>query len=189
MTFTAELVAALIAICAPATDRPAMAAIVYHESRRNPLAIGVNGARKLARQPRNIDEAVAWGQWLLDNGYSVDFGLAQINSQHLRKHAIPLAKIYDPCFNVALGAWILDQNRATAASKFPDPTETRRRALSLYNTGSFEAGLKNGYVAAVESLIPQAGTPLPKSPPSPRTDRRQAGRNSAISANIDGAQK
>jgi len=52
--------------------------VVRVESSGNPYAIGVVGGR-LARQPRNLSEAVVTAQMLEQQGYNFSLGIAQVN--------------------------------------------------------------------------------------------------------------
>lgn len=126
-----------------------MMAIVKVESGGNPLAINVNGPRRLARQPNSRAEALAWSQWLIGNGYSIDMGLAQVNSANFRKLGTNASAMIDPCANLAAGASILASRYAGAASRTGGGQEALRAALSAYNTGNTHAGFSNGYVGKV----------------------------------------
>lgn len=134
--------------CAPTVAPETMRAVVTHESARNPYAIGINSrAWKLVRQPRNEAEAVATAQELIDRGVSVDMGWAQINSQHLRKMNLSVKDIFEPCTNLRVGGYILTDCYQRASSY--SGNQRLHAALSCYNTGTFTAGLQNGYVAKV----------------------------------------
>ena len=70
-------------------DVPAsvMKHVVKIESSFNPFAIGVVKGR-LARQPRNLKEAVATAEMLEANGFNFSLGLAQVNRYNLKKYGI-----------------------------------------------------------------------------------------------------
>lgn len=139
----------LAAQCAPQVAPVTMLAIVKVESGGNPLAINVNGGSRLLRQPKSREQAIAWSQWLIANGYSVDMGLAQVNSANLRRLRASVADMFDPCANLAAGASILAANYANAAPRHANPQDALKAALSAYNTGNHRSGLTNGYVAKV----------------------------------------
>ncbi|MBP9712200.1 MAG: lytic transglycosylase domain-containing protein [Sterolibacterium sp.] len=139
----------MIAQCAPNVAPVTMMAIVKVESAGNPLAINVNGKQRLARQPGSIVEAVAWANWLIDRGYSVDLGLAQVNSRHLRRFGLTAETLLQPCYNIAVGAQILTENYTNASKKFGGGQSALRAAISAYNTGNHTAGFSNGYVRKV----------------------------------------
>ena len=86
---------ALAQECAPWVAHETMAAIVRTESAFRPLAIGVNGGARLARQPENKAEAVATAEWLIANGYNIDMGLGQVNSANLRKTGLTVEDAFD----------------------------------------------------------------------------------------------
>ncbi|MBP9800802.1 MAG: lytic transglycosylase domain-containing protein [Sterolibacterium sp.] len=139
----------LVAQCAPLVAPVTMLAIVRVESGGNPLAMNVNGKQRLARQPASLVEALAWSDWLMARGYSVDLGLAQVNSRHLKRFGLPASMLFDPCTNIAVGARILMENYAQASHKYADSQDALRAAISAYNTGNHTAGLSNGYVRKV----------------------------------------
>ena len=128
-----------------------MMAIVKVESGGNPLALNVNGSRRLARQPASKAEALAWSEWLISRGYSIDMGLAQVNSANLRKLRTNIGAMFDPCANLAAGASILSREYAGASRRFGSGQDALRAALSAYNTGNHRAGFTNGYVARVSA--------------------------------------
>ena len=97
----------LVVQCAPQVAPVTMMALVKVESGGNPLAINVNGSRRLTRQPKSKAEAVAWAEWLVANGYSIDMGLTQVNSANLGKLRTSIGAMFDPCANLAAGANIL----------------------------------------------------------------------------------
>lgn len=141
-----------------------MMAIVKVESGGNPLAINVNGSRRLARQPRSKAEALAWSEWLINRGYSIDMGLTQVNSANLAKLSTSIHAMFDPCANLAAGARILTSEYANASRRMGTGQEALRAALSAYNTGNHRAGIANGYVARV-SAAAQRERSAPSAPP------------------------
>lgn len=126
-----------------------MIAIIKVESGGNPLAININGSRRLTRQPRSKAEAQIWSEWLINRGYSIDMGLAQINSTNLSHLGVSVANMFDPCINIAAGARILTDNYAGAAQRYGQGQNSLQAALSAYNTGNHRAGFANGYVSKV----------------------------------------
>ena len=151
----------LILACAPQVAPSTMTAIVRVESGGKPYALNVNGAQKLTRQPRNAEEATAWADWLVNRGYSVDMGLAQINSGNLARLGLVPQQLFDPCTNLRAGAKILTENYLGAARQYGGGQDALRAALSAYNTGNYRAGLTNGYVAKVTAAAdPSKAPPL-----------------------------
>ena len=177
---------ALAQECAPWVAHETMAAIVKTESAFRPLAIGVNGGAKLARQPENKAEAVATAKWLIANGYNIDMGLGQVNSSNLRKTGLTVEDAFDACKNIAAAATILHWNYQAASRKVQGEQAALHAALSAYNTGSFTRGFSNGYVqkvvnnagaapaVPVVAPIPLLGAKAPKQTPKLSVKQLQA---------------
>ena len=133
--------------CAPSVATKTVLAIVYTESRGQPLALNVNGARQPGKQ-RTVADAIATAQRYVAAGYSVDLGLGQINSRNMHRLGLTWDTVFDPCTNIAALARVLSANfRSVADGRHPQTA--LRLALSMYNTGSPSRGFRNGYVAKV----------------------------------------
>lgn len=133
--------------CAPTVAPVTMAAIIQVESGGNAYALGVNGpVRKLPR-PQNAVEAARQARYYMSQGYSVDLGLMQINSNNLNGLGYSLEQILDPCTNLKAGSRILSRGYAGAMKRYGPGQDALKAALSAYNTGNYELGFKNGYVA------------------------------------------
>lgn len=134
--------------CLPYEYHEIMKKIVKVESGGNPYAININGGAKLSRQPQNYYEAVSTANYLISQGYSIDMGMAQINSQHfskkgfLYKIGITVEDIFDSCTNLRAGAKVFGDAYLKNNSNIVS-------ALSAYNTGSPVRGIQNGYVNKV----------------------------------------
>lgn len=150
---------ALAQQCAPQVAPQTMAAIVRTESGFKPLAIGVNRGGRLERQPASVGEAVATAKWLISQGYNIDLGLAQINSDNLRRTGLSVEDAFDPCKNLAAGAFILQGNYRNARRKYANEQDVLRASLSAYNTGNFRSGFSNGYVSRVIHNARTVGVP------------------------------
>lgn len=154
--------------CAPTVAPETLASIVNIESGFNPYIIGVNRGYRLVRNPRSKEEAVVTAKWLIANGYNIDLGYGQVNSENLPKIGLSVEDAFDGCKNLAAAASILSENFQRAKKSIPDDQRALRVALSLYNTGSTERGFKNGYVGKVEkSALNLAGDPVPAIQPIP----------------------
>jgi len=140
---------ALAMACAPQVDPSTLAAIVRTESSFNPLAININGKKKLDKPPKTKEEAIETSRWLISQGYNIDMGLAQINSANLRKLGVTVEDMFDPCKNLAASATILTANYKGALKSGKEPQVALKDALSMYNTGSYSRGYANGYVQKV----------------------------------------
>ncbi len=137
-----------IEACAPEVAPQTLEAIIGVESRGDPLAIHVNSKeRVIFPKPRNREQAVKIANRLIAAGYSVDCGLMQVNSQHLSPGGVTTADLFDPCKNIQVGAKILTRDYTTAESIYKPGQRALFAALSAYNTGDFESGFYNGYVA------------------------------------------
>ena len=138
---------ALAAQCAPSVAPATMLAIVRTESGGFIHALNVNGTKSPPR-PKDQASAAVLARRYIAAGYSVDLGLAQINSRNLSRLAMTIEDALDPCRSLAGGASILTQN-FVAISNESSPQARLRVALSMYNTGSRRRGFTNGYVGKV----------------------------------------
>ena len=135
-------------LAVPAT---VMRHVVDVESGANPFAIGVVGGR-LARQPKNLDEAVATARMLEAKGYNFSVGIAQVNRANLDKQGLDThEKAFDPCSNLAAGARILADCHASAGGDWG-------KAFSCYYSGDFVTGFEHGYVRKVYDSISRGST-------------------------------
>lgn len=153
---------ALASQCAPAVAPETLYAVIATESQGNPFAIGINGGRRLERQPRNRGEAVATARMLLSQGANIDLGLGQINSANLSWLQLSVEDAFEPCANIRAAAKVLSSNyKAALAAGHEAPLGA---ALSAYNTGSMTKGYRNGYVAKVFRNAPTTTPPDKWSP-------------------------
>lgn len=174
MAYSAAAILALASQCAPNVAPQTVAAIVQTESHGRPFALNVNGG---SQPPAQVDaaSAAATAQRYIAAGYSVDLGLAQINSRNMRWLGLTWDTVFDPCTNVAALGRILTQNY-NAAIPGRDPQTALRVALSLYNTGSSTRGFRNGYVAKVvgnAGFADPVTAQEPTLPPAPQDARVQ----------------
>ena len=138
---------AITTLCAPLVHPSTAQAIVSTESSFNPLAIGVV-AGALARQPRNLEEALATAQDLRTRGRDFSVGLGQINVRNLDRFGMSIADGFDGCKNLAAMQTVLRDCYERAESK-DEPQLALRRALSCYYSGNFSTGFRHGYVSRV----------------------------------------
>ena len=157
---------ALAAQCAPSIAPETLLSVVQVESRFEPLAIGVNGAPRVAVSPASVPEAVASAERLIAAGRSVDLGLAQINSRNLGWLGLSLADVFEPCTNLKAAARILQEGYARGEAGRVGQRAALRTALSLYNTGHPLRGLNNGYVAKVTTAAVRLVPAIASSPSS-----------------------
>jgi type IV secretion system protein VirB1 len=116
--------------------------VVKVESSFNPYAIGVVGGR-LARQPRNLAEALSTARMLEDRGYNFSLGLAQVNRYNLARQGLhSYEKAFDVCPNLQAGSRILAECYSRSGSDWG-------KAFSCYYSGNFTTGYRHGYVQKV----------------------------------------
>jgi type IV secretion system protein VirB1 len=137
---------ALMARCAPEIAPSTMTAIVRVESGGDPLAIGDNTARR-SYHPGNRASGEALARRLLEEGHSVDLGVAQIDNVNFVRFGVNVHTIFDACTNVSVGAKILAGNYAIARQRYGSGQTALRHAIGMYNTGQLDAG--SAYVSRV----------------------------------------
>ncbi len=138
----------LVLVCAPFVSSNTMMAVMTHESAGNPWAIGVNGNHRF-RKPDSYQSAVSEARRLIAAGANIDMGLMQINSRTMVNLGLTVEQVFDPCSNVYAGGVVLTRNYVRASSQYPSQQAALQAALSAYNTGDFERGVRNGYVGFV----------------------------------------
>ena len=128
--------------------------IVQEESSKNPYAVNVNkdGKSFISFIPKTKDEAITIAQSYINAGFSVDVGYMQLNSDNFKQLNTTLEIALDPCKNIYLSSTIFYNFYKDTSKK--DSSITRvQKSLSAYNTGSYELGFKNGYVAKYDKYF------------------------------------
>lgn len=139
---------AFIQACAPAVAVQTMQALIKVESDSDPLALSANRSGRAVRlQVDNITEAIQLAKAEIKAGNTVDIGLAQINSANLKKLGYSVERAFDPCANLRGASEILSSAYAGAVRLHGEGQTALRAALSAYNTGDYQRGFSNGYVA------------------------------------------
>jgi type IV secretion system protein VirB1 len=116
--------------------------VVRIESSFNPYAIGVVGGR-LARQPRNLSEAVSTARMLESKGYNFSLGIAQVNRYNLARYGLDsYERAFQVCPNLQAGSRILAECHGRAGGDWG-------KAFSCYYSGNFTTGFRHGYVQKV----------------------------------------
>ena len=110
MVLTLPEVAALADRCAPLVAVETLVSIAAVESGLDPLAIGVNGTPVVRVRAADAGDAATKAQALIDQGRSVDLGLAQINSRNLARLGLSVEAAFDPCRNLTAAATILAED-------------------------------------------------------------------------------
>jgi type IV secretion system protein VirB1 len=144
--------AMLLQTCAPMVAPQTINAIVQVESHGNPYAIHINHDNHQVIA-HSKEEAIMLASQAISLGKSVDMGLMQVNSQHLRALGLSAADVFEPCTNIKTGASILIDDYKLANLQTKNQHQALLFALSAYNTGDFEHGLSNGYVAKYASFM------------------------------------
>ena len=144
-----ELLLSLSLTCAPLVHPHTTLKLVKHESAGNPYAIGINGPYRLSSQPTSKAQAIATAKMLLNQGMSIDMGLAMINSKNLRYLGLTVESVFDPCTNLNAMQTVLTTAYNKAVKRHGHGQAALASALSEYNTGNTSSGIRNGYVASV----------------------------------------
>lgn len=156
---------ALIEQCKnPNVDTQIVQQIIHVESRSNKYAINVNSKGKsiVSLLAKSKEEASGAAKDYIKQGYSVDLGLMQFNSNNLGlkifKH-LDVDSVLEPCANIKAGSDIFYY---AYESTNPEISKKERllKALSIYNTGNDKKGFINGYVARYK--IDDTSTPVVK---------------------------
>jgi type IV secretion system protein VirB1 len=127
----------LCTTCGPGVHPATTQAIIEVESAGNHLAIHDN-ISKSAFKPSSKEEAIKIASHLIAQGHSVDMGLMQINSQHLKKKDLDLEQLFEPCYNIKTGTKILADFYNHHRRNNPNEPDDiiLLKALSSYNTGT-----------------------------------------------------
>jgi type IV secretion system protein VirB1 len=159
MMLPLAIVAQLAGSCAPEVAPGTLAAVAATESGFDPLVVYDNTTAQSWR-PRSRTEAADLARTLIGAGHAVDLGLMQIDSANLAWLHLAVSQAFDACASLFAGARVLaadysptdgDGGRSAHAAQ----QAALRVALSRYNTGSPEAGFRNGYVRRVVDAAAQ----------------------------------
>lgn len=144
--------------CAPKVAESTMLTLIALESGNNPFAININDSKKTAPSFSTKNQAIAYANKLIEDGYNFDAGLAQINVKNFKWLGINTSNVFDPCENIKASERVLVKCYEKAASENLGEQLTLRKALSCYNTGDTYKGIQNGYVSKIEK---KAGVVVP----------------------------
>ncbi len=126
-----------------------MKAIVKTESRGNIWAIGLNRGYHLRYSPKSLAQAISWVEYLERYNYDFDIGLGQVNIRNVHKYGYKARDILDPCTNLKVASYILQQNYKEALNNVHNSKQALYMAISAYNSGNYHTGFNNGYVFKV----------------------------------------
>jgi type IV secretion system protein VirB1 len=126
--------------------------VVHVESSYNPYAIGVVGG-KLARQPRNLAEALATVRMLEGRGFNFSVGLAKINRYNLARYGLDsYERAFEACPNLQAGSRILAECYGRSGGSWG-------KSFSCYYSGNFTTGYRHGYVQKVYASMRTVAKP------------------------------
>jgi type IV secretion system protein VirB1 len=178
-------VAAIIALahqCAPEIATEAVVPLVMTESGGDDLSININKGPRV--RAASLAEGAALARRYMAAGYTVDVGLAQINSANFAQLGVTVEQAFEPCTNLRLASVMLQVGYGLASRHYRG-LDAISATYSLYNTGTLTRGFRNGYVGRVWSSAsamgsiaappPLPGIPVPAtiapSPNRPAADR------------------
>jgi type IV secretion system protein VirB1 len=142
------MIAAALLACAANIAPVTLEAVIHVESRGDPLLLHVNGLSPQPRRTGDANNAAELARRYIAQGYSVDLGLMQVNSHNLAEFGYTIEEVLgDPCTNIRAGAAVLTADYAAAVRTHGEGQAALQAALSAYNTGDFNRGFANGYVA------------------------------------------
>ncbi|WP_068089495.1 lytic transglycosylase domain-containing protein [Novosphingobium rosa] len=168
MIYDLAMIAQLAQRCAPEVATEAVVPLVVTESAGNTLQINVNKGPRV--QAASVAQAAALVRRYMAAGYTVDVGLAQVNSGNFARLGVSVEQAFEPCTNLHLASQVLQEGYALASRSYAG-LDAISATYSLYNSGSMTRGLRNGYVrrvwanAAVTGAVAAAPS-LPVTPPS-----------------------
>jgi type IV secretion system protein VirB1 len=165
-------VAALVALaqqCAPEVATEAVVPLIVTESGGDTLAINVNKGPRV--RAHSVAEGAMLARRYIAAGYTVDIGLAQINSATFARLGVAVEQVFDPCTNLQLASSVLQAGYGQA-QRYYTGLDAISATYSLYNTGTLTRGIRNGYVGRVWSAANALGSttanpPLPVIPAGP----------------------
>ena len=145
----------LAAAHAPSVAPETLAAFAQRESGLNPNTIHDNTTR-LSFYPATAEAAIVLAASLLAQGHNLDLGLMQINCANLVNVTLTVRSAFDPGESLRAGAQILVAAYQQCRHRGEvEPQAALRCAASVYNTGTEQAGILNGYQAGVWKVAAQ----------------------------------
>ena len=149
MLITLPLFLQLAATAAPAVAPETLAAFAQYESGLNSTALHDN-TTGLTFKPATVEAASALAFSLLAQGHSLDLGVMQVNSANLPLVGLTVSTAFDPAQSIRAGAQILTAAFQQCRRRgLVEEQAALRCAASIYNTGSEQNGILNGYQAKV----------------------------------------
>lgn len=89
-----------------------LVAIAKVESGFRPFVININQNGKSVKviNPKSLQEAVVYLQYLHQNGFNYDVGVGQINVSNIKRLGLNPVDLLNPCNNIKVSAYILKEN-------------------------------------------------------------------------------
>ena len=161
MIYDVPALAALARACAPEIATEAVVPLVVTESGGDALAVNVNKGPRV--RAGSVAQGAAIVRRYMAAGYTVDVGLAQINSANFARLGVTVEQVFEPCTNLKLASTVLQQGYGMA-TRYYTGLGAISATYSLYNTGTLTRGFRNGYVGRVWTAAANLGSI--KAPPT-----------------------
>ena len=116
MIYALPAIAELAQRCAPEIATEAVVPLVMTESGGDALRINVNKGPRV--QATTIAEGAALVRRYMAAGYTVDVGLAQVNSANFARLGASIEQVFDPCTNLRLASRVLQDSYALASRSY-----------------------------------------------------------------------
>ena len=170
----ASTVAELVQRCAPHVAPRTALAIISVESGGRWWAVNDND-QDTPRLSTPAD-AIAYARQRVAEGGSIDIGIAQLNSSHLRSMHLTVDEAFEPCTNIAMGMSVLQDAWGRSVRNWGTTRYALFKAFEAYNGGpgawtSSSPALRKrvaGYANTVWSraeALPFVGTAAPPAEP------------------------
>jgi type IV secretion system protein VirB1 len=171
---SAATVSELVQRCAPHVAPRTALAIISVESKGSWWAVNDNDLEtpRLATPA----DAIAYARRRVAEGGSIDIGIAQLNSSHLRTMHLTVDEAFEPCTNIAMGMSVLQDAWGRSVRNWGPTRYALFKAFEAYNGGpgawtSRSASLRKrveGYANTVWSraeALPFVGAVAPPAAP------------------------
>lgn len=155
MIYDVPALTALARTCAPEIATEAVVPLVVTESGGDAMQINVNKGPRV--RARSVAEGAAIVRRYMAAGYTVDVGLAQVNSANFARLGATVEQVFEPCTNLRLASSVLQQGYGLA-TRYYAGLDAISATYSLYNTGTLTRGFRNGYVGRVWTAATNLGS-------------------------------
>ena len=132
-TANAATVSELVQRCAPHVAPRTALAIISVESGGRWWAVNDND-QETPRLATPAD-AIAYARRRIAEGGSIDIGIAQLNSSHLRTMHLTVAEAFEPCTNIAMGMSVLQDAWGRSVRNWGPTRYALFKAFEAYNGG------------------------------------------------------